>query len=357
MKQSRIFAISLYLLLVHTAGITARPVNWVTKDKRIFRHYTVQPADALIINNKFGQVHINTWDKNEVTIDIKVTAKSRSEDKSQEILDHVSFDEQSKEPGRHDISITTVIAEKYTICCNDDVKIDYTISAPRKNAIDIKNKFGDVFVSDFEGKMQMDEQFGALTTQKITGGDKQIKVSFGSADIGYIESGDLDISFSKLTIEDARDITVSNKYGKSIINSVHNLDIKQRYGDLNIGTVSRLEGSAEYSGVNIEKVSKSCDMTLKYCGKANFASIGAGVDLFSLRASYGSVHCNIDEGADLTIDAAATYGSVKYEGGGSLEFSEIGSGSYNHTQTYKGKAGAGKGKMDVDIKYGSLTIK
>src|SRR6476661_8753086 len=57
------------------------------KSKRINKVFKVNATDKLDIENSFGKIHINTWDKNEITVEVVMIARANSEEKAQEILD------------------------------------------------------------------------------------------------------------------------------------------------------------------------------------------------------------------------------------------------------------------------------
>lgn len=353
---SIILLVTLFSLASNEAG-AARWTNPFTKERKISRHYNVSPSDKVSIDNQFGKVHINTWDKNEVTVDILISVTYASESRAQEILDDIKVDEDATESAGHDLSFVTRFPKIKSLTAKD-FSVDYTINMPRKNPLDVTDKFGDVFVGDFEGRMQMDVSYGALKTQRLSGPDKRIKVAFGSVDIASAETGNFNISFSGLNIDEAGNIVVLNKFGKSTINTVKQLDINQSYGDLEVGKVDRINGTIEYAGGEIDRLNQSADLTLKYCGKVTFGSIGAGVDYINLKASYSTLRCHFEENADLNLDVKATYSTVKNQVfSKNFEWIQTHSGDFSSTNIYSGKFGAGHGKMSIELKYGGLTLK
>ena len=328
----------------------------VSKEKKVHSQYTVQSGDKLVIDNTFGRVHVNTWDKNEITIDITVTAKAKTESAAQEILDRISFVMPDESGGRQ-IFCKTVLAPAKHNNESSSMTIDYTINAPKKNALDITNKYGDVYLGDFSGKMRMNVSYGGLDMQAISGDDKRIKVAFGNAIVSSIESGTFDISYSNLTIDQAKDIDVTNKFGKSDITSVDNLKIDQKYGNIEIGTVNQVTGTIDYTNAGIGKIQKSADLTVKYCGKADFRSIGANVDVIRLDAYYSNLSCHFAEGANLSADVTSVYSSMKKSPSfGTIELTDLNPNSTG-TQHYKVKVGMGEGSMTINAHYSSINFR
>ncbi len=61
----------------------------VEKTREVSETYTVSTGDHVNFSSKYGDVHINTWDKNTIEIKATITAKKRSESRAQEALDQV----------------------------------------------------------------------------------------------------------------------------------------------------------------------------------------------------------------------------------------------------------------------------
>jgi len=352
--------IILWLTFCLQFAIPANSKTWlpVSKEKRTHVQYTVPDLAVLEINNKYGKVHINTWDKNEVVIDIVVTAKAKTESIAMDILDRINFDIEDNTGSGRGISCRTVIRSSKGNGNNSEMDIDYTVWAPKKNPLDITNMYGDVYVGDFSGKMMMDVQYGALDLQSVTGNDNKIKVSFGSATIKSINKGMLDIAYTNVNIIDADDIKVTNKFGNTDITSVENLQIKQMYGNLWIGRGSRINASVDYANVNVNQVDKSAEFSMKYCGVVSFKSISDQVELFDVNASYSNVNCHFAESSNLSISVKASYSNVKK--GISARYVELNQ-QYGHDPNeaaYEGHIGkAGSHRATIDVSYGNIDFR
>ena len=59
--------------------------------KVIKKEYTVNPDAQVLLENKFGQIHCNNWDKNMVSIEIRITVGASSPEKAQKLLDLVTI--------------------------------------------------------------------------------------------------------------------------------------------------------------------------------------------------------------------------------------------------------------------------
>jgi hypothetical protein len=335
--------------------LSAHWADEAAKEKTINKHYSVSSFDKLYIDNTYGEVHVNTWDKNEITVEVHIKVKAKNEASTQGLLDDIDI-EDSRSSNK--IMVNTSINKRHITNENTEMNIDYTVNMPLKNGLDIANKFGAVYLDDFEGPLNLKLEYGKLKTKKLSGPEKDINVKFGGVDIASIEYGNLDISYSKLTIDKAEKIDVKNSFEKTFINSVKELKINQRYGDLNIGSVDEISGKVEFAGMDIDKVTKSAEINLQYSSKANFGSIGAGVDLLKIDAGFSSVSCKFENGASLSGDIDMSFGHFKNRSSNSsMSFEKEETSEYSNEERYTGKIGTGMGKMRIKAKYGDVVFK
>jgi len=325
----------------------------VSKEKKINGSHNVQLTDKLTIENTTGLVHVNTWDKNEVTVNITIKVKGKNEEEADELLKGITI--ATTGTTEHNIVYKTELTMPHNVS-KATVSVEYVVNMPRKMAMDVTHKYGNVFVDDFEGKMKLTVSYGALNTKKITGADKNIKVSYGSGNIAGLEAGNLDVSYSAFTVGNAGALFVKNKYGKLNIDKISDLKIDQKYGDVELGEVTAISGEIAYAGLAIEQLRKSATLNLKYCGKADFKSVLAGVDNINITAKYGSLYFKCDERNDLGVDLDIEYGDLDNRSG-VVKSLDLSGKPDAQTRYYKGRIGKGLGKMILMVKYGSVTFK
>ena len=63
------------------------------KRKTFEKTYKVNSSDVLNISNKFGRVHVNTWNKNEIKVKVDMIARAGSESKVNEMLSRMKIEE------------------------------------------------------------------------------------------------------------------------------------------------------------------------------------------------------------------------------------------------------------------------
>jgi hypothetical protein len=230
------------------------------KKKSYSKSYSVSSSDKISLTNSFGELKINTWEKNEVKVDVTITGKGNTDERAQEILDRISIEDGKNSSG---VYFKTNFKDDDREWKKGDkngkeegMEINYVVFLPAGNPLDASNSFGPMSVPDIKGPAELESKFGKLTAGKISN-NKSIVVEFGKATIDYVNGGKVTIKFSratinmltgsvdtkfefcdvvKLTIDNTlKDLNIKNSYSSVYLDMPKNIsasfDIKTSFGD------------------------------------------------------------------------------------------------------------------------------
>lgn len=339
MKQTKLFRFSLIAFCLLSLNTFATEQN-LDREKKIIKNYSVSANDKLNIENEYGQVVVNTWDKNEVNVEITVMSSASTDSKAQDLLESVSISE-TKAGGA--IYLKTLMRSNNFRSGKTSLKINYNITLPSWLNMNLVNKFGNVYLPSLTGNLQVKVTYGNVKAEKLMGNaEKRIEVSFGAADITEVENLNLESKYSKLTIDKINKGEIQNSFGKTIIQEVNNLRISQRYGDLDIRKVNTLVATVEFSNIDLDVIGKSADLNLKYSGNAELGTITSAVEMIKVNANFSTVYMKFDETANLDFDAHLKFGDLKLNNRFMKEYVKSAKDNTNNYD-YKGKIGNGAG--------------
>ena len=201
LKAYSIFFV-LFYFTVQTARAGAEDPT-IEKKKTYTKSYQVSSTDKISFDNRFGEIKINTWDKDEVKVDITMIGKANSEEVAQEILNRINIEDGKDNSG---VFFVTKIGdhnknwpkgEKYN---NTGFTINYVIYMPSQNPLNVANEFGKTFIPDYRGEITINQKFGTLTAGKLSK-VKKVHIEFSAGNtIESISGGELDIRFSRTQV-------------------------------------------------------------------------------------------------------------------------------------------------------------
>jgi len=302
----------------------------VEKKKTYSKSYPVSGGDRITLNNQFGEMKLVTWDKNEVKVDVDITAKADDDKRAQEILDKITIEDGKSSSG---VYFKTKFAkdqwndnsdrdrnrdERREKHKNEGMEINYTVYLPAGNPLNADNQFGPMTVPDYRGEATLVSKFGSLTAGKITNG-KSISVEFGKADIAQLNGGKLSIKFSsgtisKLTGDVDANFEFCDKIKMNIDNDVKELEIKNSYSTLYLDLNKNF--SANYDiATSFGEFKNKTAFAIKEQGKdddddrhgPNFnhkysGTSGSGATKVKIKSSFGEIIM----GHDLVVDMSET---------------------------------------------------
>jgi hypothetical protein len=295
----------LLLLSVTGTKVFAGDEPQVEKKKTYTKSYPVSSSDKISFNNQFGELRINTWDKNEVKVDVTITAKANSDERAQAILDQIEIKDWKSGNG---VYFETKMDENRKNRSggdkrNEGFSINYVVNMPARNPLSASNSFGDLIISDFGGEADIESKFGSLTAGNLSN-VKSVDVEFGRGIIESLNNGKLTVKFSQALVKKMSgsvkaEFEHSGDIKLGIDNNIKGLTIKNSFSTLYLDVSKSLSASFDIStnfgdfdnrsDFNIKKEGEDEDQhgpvfDHKYSGKS-----GSGNVAMKIRSEFGQI--------------------------------------------------------------------
>jgi hypothetical protein len=234
---------------------------------KIKNYSKTYPADAngqLNIENTFGRVTVNTWNRPEFKVEVQVKIYADNENDAQQFLDVISIADRKTETS---VSFHTIIGDdsgKGTELWPGNgktrikkIEINYMVYMPAKNALVVSNHYGNTTLPNLDGKLTISNFYGSLKAGKLSNPLNDIKIRYGSADIENLCGSILDVAFGKLNLMESDKLNLNISYGSSKIGRIHTSgNIKAKFcGDVQINGLDKgfksLDVTSAYSSVKL----------------------------------------------------------------------------------------------------------
>jgi hypothetical protein len=354
--------IALFYIVISATSFMAGANSGEAYSKVISKDFDANANTTLDVNNKYGAIEIENWDKPSIHIDVKVTVEHKSREEANKLLQMINIDFFTEGDL---VKAVTRIDDKFGTSNiwfgngNIDGKkfsINYKIMVPKTLNINIKNKYGDIMINEIGGYVEVDLKYGNININKLTRGDTKplntIIVGYGKASLEECNWLKFSLSYSKASIQRCKALILVSKYSKANIDKASSLVVDSQYDGYNIGSLANLVVSGKYSNYNIQTLSKKLDAEVKY-STIHVNSVSPGFESIRVENSYGPTKLGIEPGASYHLDAYAKYAGIKYpETGGISKITE------NNSITIKGVIGGGNPKANVNINssYGGIDL-
>ena len=316
---------------------TSAPENAIEKVKKLTKSYSAGASDVLSIDHNYGRITVNTWDKNEVKVDVEIKAYAEDEDSAQRLLDGVTI---SNGKTGNQITFKTNIENNnksnswmtmsyWNGNSNNKQKVDvfYTVYMPAKTAINLKTNYTNVILPNLDGAVTVNMNYGDISAGDL-GGKTNVRSNYGKVNLGKLEDAILNANYGNIKVIEAKNVNASLNYCAIDLGKLDESAIlKTNYSSgLKIGTLSKnfksLNIHSNYSTINLGfegSESFNFDVSTSYAGfkydeaktKVTFKTPIDEAKGWSSTKQYKGFYGKASSDANIVI--RASYGSVKFE--------------------------------------------
>ena len=331
--------------------LTGPLLGQVERKKEINETFNVDSKANLTISNKYGDVHINSWDKNVIELKVTVTSKKRNEARAMEYLDKVDIEISASS---NNVTIETEINGNINSGKGESLRIDYLVSMPKTNNLRLKHSYGSLYLDDLEGNVNIKMSYGNMKVGNLAG-TTEVKLSYGNGEVETIDNGELSIGYSNMNIEEIGNVDISSHYSNVEFQKAKDVTLSNKYGNFQFDDINSLKGSSKYGKVSISRLHNSLVLDLTYGTGVNVKWISKKFNWIEIDASYSGSTLNFERGFGAELQGYFKYCDLKYSKD-DFDFSYIDKGT--SSSEYKGRIGSGSGNAKIRLKssYGSVRI-
>src|SRR5690554_2354027 len=326
-RYSKILILFALLVIGTNASATAaeESANTFEEQKIIEKTLVVDASHQLKINNRYGKVQLNNWDRNQIKVVVTIRTEESSRQRAKESLERVEIVHSTQ---GQVISFETKIGQKseswwsnLTNTGRSSLSIDYEVHLPKFTGINIINRYSATIIPDRDGKVDLTVQYGSLKAKKLNADANRLRISYSSAEIQTLDEGSIDI-----------------KYGKLSLGAANNLELDMSY----------------CSGSSIGQIHDTFSASLKY---SSGFEVGLGKDIkrARIKASYSGIQVIPNTQAKLDFEVSVSYGQFQYANDRARisSLTERNRTSKSYTGTWNG---GGNGSLAITSSYGKVTL-
>lgn len=349
-----------------------------TYTKTLEKSYSVKAAGNLVLDNRYGSIDFNTWDKKEVRIVVRILVDASNETRAQETFDRISVDFSGT---------ASLVAAKTTIekCGNTSstwswswsdfgprspsFRINYEVMAPKGFELDANNRYGDIKLANLSSKASINLQYGNLSAGRLVG-NSSLELSYGEAVIGSTEVFTSKIRYGKLKLAGASSATIDSRYSDLKLGRFNTLNITSQYDDYtiqavrsftNVGNYNEFQVdsawaiklSGNYTDLKLGYLADLADLNLTY-GDVVIRSTAGNVKHINFKGSYSDFWADLHSSLSFKLDAKTQYGSINLPS----ELATASNVSNGRSSQVLAEHGSGaKTLITLSSAYGDLTLK
>jgi len=274
------------------AILWAVPLLGQVRQERDFKRSFAVPENAKVaIVSKYGEVIVRTWSYDSVRFEVVVRAEGKNTSAVSKSMSRV--DVRFRKVGSVISAVTeissgggffgNVLSEVEGVMGSNKLQVDYQVWLPREAMLSVENKYGDLYMANIDGKVDLDISHGDIKANDLSQ-TLNLKHSFGKSSFGKLKDGIFTLRGAEVKIDEAVNLNIESgsseirvdKIGRAQLNSrndkIHLLDAREIIceGSFTDLTSDLLRGSARldfsYGDIYLGRIIKdfnSIDITGK----------------------------------------------------------------------------------------------
>ena len=348
----------IFLFLLLPTIMVANDKKKHEKSKTISKNFTVNENATLYISNKYGNVNVTTWNQNRIEIEVKITVKGNDLRNVEQKLNSINvLFEASK-----DLVEARTKMEKnksnWSWWGNDNInyKINYFVKMPITNNADLNNKYGSIELDKLEGKANLNCDYGNIQVDQLLNDSNTIDLDYcGGSEINFMKSGNVNIDYSKLRIDNSESLNVNADYSTARLGKVNDLKFNSDYGSVSVNNVKNISGSSDYASIKIGTLRKNLKINTEF-GGIKVQNIEKGFESITIDGSYAGIKLGTNGDNNFNFNIDLGYASFKYPESKVELYKSIKKSTKKY---YEGSFGKENTSSSITIKsrYGGVSLK
>jgi len=279
------------------------------KSRTLTQAYPVTGETTVQIINKYGNVHILPTEEDSVRFEISIKVEAGKQSKVEKTFADIEIE--FTESSYYVIAQTVFGNQKNAFWADvsdftnsmlkggSNAQIDYTVYIPSNNELSVENKFGNIYMTDHDGKVVI-----ILSNGDFRGGSfpsLDLDHGFGNVVIDTIQSGNMTLSYTELKLNYARDIRINSKSSKPNINTFESIRLNSKRDTYFFEDAGMINGETSFSYITIANLNGDLILNTNY-GNLSIDNYGKMFSMMNLAARFTDVSMICGESFDYYLE-------------------------------------------------------
>ncbi len=280
------------------------------KHRTINKAFAVRPNTKIQIENKYGSIEVHNWEKDSVKFEINISVVG---DKIAKVLKTFEYIDVELFESKSYISAKTVFENDknsfwtdITDLTNSILKggnsseINYTVYMPKSNPLEIRNKFGNVYLDNRLAASVINISDGDLKANNFSG-DLELHFSNGTAYLDKINNAYIESNYAEFSIIEVDELTLDSKSSTIRCDKIGVLNLNSKRDKLYLGELSVVKGEFSLSFVGLDYLTKELSLKTNF-GDMIIGQVTNNFNLINISGRNTAISSTFKNDASFNID-------------------------------------------------------
>lgn len=315
MKKAKMIRRYVFSLLLICVGLMAFAQS-TRMEKQYDKSFLANDGGRLDVINKYGEVIVRVWNEDSVRVMVNIEAQGKTTDAVQKNMDRIDVTFRSVGDL---ITVSTVVSKgsgflkeilsevddySKSIFGSNGIKVNYEIWLPENFNLNVENKFGNIYMADLTGDVNIDLAHGDLKANHLNG-KLSLKHTFGKNNIDFVEDGTLVYRGVESRIKEAGQLNIESSSSDIELTKVAYALLNSRNDKVYVAESEELIGDGTFSDLSADILRRSANLNFNY-GDIYFTRIQRDFKSISIVGKSADINLILDQGsyvlANITAD-------------------------------------------------------
>ncbi len=299
-----------YLTLLVVIWATTIQAQDTERHRSISRSYPVNNNTRIRIENKYGNIQVVNWEKDSVKFEINISVFGN---KSEKVIRTFSYIDVDLSASKSYVTAKTVFENEKNNFWTDvsdltnsilkggnSTEINYTVYLPKTSALDIKNKFGNVYLADRMAETFITISNGDLRANNFTG-YLDLNFSQGTADINEVNKAYINSNYAEFTISEIDELRLESKSSTINCDQINSLELNSKRDKLYLGELGNINGEFSLSLISLDILTKQLKLKSNF-GDLIIAQVAKDFNFINLSGRNTDISSTFEENTSFKLD-------------------------------------------------------
>lgn len=280
-----------FLLFLGTFYVSAEEYGAASEKKReVSKTFQVSLSDNLSIENRYGNITVTHWNKNEIEIKVVIEAKARNDQRVEELLNYVDIIlDKTGNMVRGATSMKSFSGTKN----NERLTVNYYISKPSKVKPYFEQRYGNINLPlENDAQTTLNVKYGNINGGNFSE-DLKVECSYGNIEVEDLNTASMELSYcGRVKIGNGKVLSMESRYSNGKIGNMGQLNLELSYGNFNIENIGTANIDSKYSNLDIRRLDKYIYTEFSY-GTIDIQEVSSTLNEIKAEARYGNLNITI----------------------------------------------------------------
>ena len=358
---------------IFIAFIIATPLLAQVRQERDYERSFSVPENAKVeVVNKYGEVIIHTWDLDSIKVEVIVRAEGKNSSVVSKSMSRVDI--RFRKIGSVISAVTkignnggffgNVLKEVEGVVGNNKLKVDYQVWMPKDVMLSIENKFGDLYMSSLDGRVDLDVSHGDIKAQNLSS-SLNLKHSYGKSSFGKMNKGIFTLRGSEIRIDEANDLNIESGSSEIRVDKIDRIQLNSRNDKIHLLDAQEIMCEGSFTNLTSDLLRGSARLDFSYgdiylsriikdFNAIDITGKSTDINLILNQASYIKTYIKGPEDQMILPNSMLTMQKESFEDEGKISLSGfVGNTNTRHSQL---NVEADGGELIISIKETSIFV-